>query len=242
VSGSPADGRVRLSLNEVEVCLKKAALGAGLPLGYAEDLAGAVAWLCRWGFPGIPAGLESLEAARDGTTALARPSDDGETLASADGRPAAAWHAGPTLADLLRGEPDTLELHVPSAEWPLLVLGALGVYSEAKGPGLSLRWDGGAALCRNGVPYLIDGAWASLERRREGAVSAGAADPRSRGTRRTASGAPEADGVKADVFEIGVRVEAEIWARLQALVRLTLVPASEASRSAGAGAGLRDTD
>jgi hypothetical protein len=42
---------MRLSLNEIEVTVRKAALGSGLPLGLAEDAGAAAAWLAARGFP-----------------------------------------------------------------------------------------------------------------------------------------------------------------------------------------------
>ena len=42
---------MRLSLNEIEVTARKAALGAGLSLGLAEEAGAAAAWLAAAGFP-----------------------------------------------------------------------------------------------------------------------------------------------------------------------------------------------
>lgn len=40
-----------LSLNEIEVTVRKAALGSGLPLGLAEEAGAAATWLAVAGFP-----------------------------------------------------------------------------------------------------------------------------------------------------------------------------------------------
>ena len=48
------------SLNEVEGTVRKAARGAGLPIGIAEDIGRAAAWLCAHGEDGSAAALEGL--------------------------------------------------------------------------------------------------------------------------------------------------------------------------------------
>lgn len=221
---------MRLSLNEVEICLRRAALGCGVPQGYAEDLGACAAWLCAQGFAGVPTALAELEAWAAGESGVGRLTVAPAPRLAGDGaKPLAAWHLGPSAADLLRAGLGPLGLD-PVAH-PLLVLGALGNYSAAKGPGLLLRWETGAALCRNGAPYLVAGDWAALEAPLP-AMQAACAGPRERGVRRAA----------AAVLDAGVPVDPGVWARVQTLVHRSLVPASQASRATGAGAGLVDAD
>jgi hypothetical protein len=221
---------MRRSLNEIELHLRRAALGCGVPPGCAEDFGAATAWLCAQGFEGVPPAVAELEdwlAGRSAPCGLA--AGPPARLTPSDDKAPAAWHLGPAVADLLRA--GTTPLQLGTVARPQLLLGALGVFSAAKGPGLLLRWPAGTALCRNGVPYLVEGAWealgAPLER-----LEAAASDPRCRGARRSAP----------PVLEEGVTVDPAVWARVQALVRRTLVPASEGSRARGAGAGLVDAD
>ncbi len=221
---------MRLSLNEVETYLRRAALGCGVPQGYAEDLGASAAWLCTQGFDGVPVVLAELEAWSAGETGLGRLTAAPTPHLAGDGaKPPAAWHSGPSAADLLRAGLGPLSFE-PVVQ-PLLLLAAFGVYSAAKGPGLLLRWDDGTALCRNGAAYLVAGAWADLEAPLP-FIQAACASPREQGRRRAL----------LPVLDEGVSVDQGVWTRVQTLVHLSLVPASETSRATGAGAGLVDAD
>ncbi len=233
MSGAEA---LRVSLNEVELALRRAALGAGLPQGHAEDFGAAAAWLCRHGFAGAELALASLEAWNAGETAAVELRCDarGDRLSAAGGRPAAAWSAGPAAADLLRaGAGGCRSLVLARAERPLLVLAVLGLYSAAGGPALALAWPGGRALCRDGGAALVAGGWRALARTPLADLTAARAG--------RAPGRPPVRLAPAPL-DRGAAVARESWARIAALGRRSLVPASAGSRAAGAGAGLSDKD
>lgn len=55
---------MRVSLNELEATGRKAAIGLGVPVGLAQDAAGAVTWLAEAGMPALPALLDALAVYR----------------------------------------------------------------------------------------------------------------------------------------------------------------------------------
>jgi hypothetical protein len=114
------------SLNEIEAQLRKAARGAGLPWGLAEEAGKAARWLAMHGIDGLPASAALFEQ-NDG-----RPYDELAPMESrASGAPAAAVY--------VRSSPARRSPIAPSrsrtAEWCSCLL--------SPGPScspLSLRW------------------------------------------------------------------------------------------------------
>ena len=53
---------MRVSFSEIEVTLRKAALGAGIPLGLAEDFGRIGCWLAMRRVNPLPSGLAALDA------------------------------------------------------------------------------------------------------------------------------------------------------------------------------------
>ncbi len=216
-----------LSLNELEVVVHKAALGAGLPVGFAEDAARLAGWLAR-------AGLEPAAPVQR---------DLGELLAGRAGR--CALRQLPPLLDGLVVAPDgetrTLEL----AE-PLLAAAALATAANDVGLSGQAAWrlpEGG------GVEVFASPDLVELRCDRPAALQRpGAARVTLRKIARGGAGLPlvfDTAGFLArrqEVVERGLAVEPEAWAALRQLAARILVPASDRSRLAGAGAGDIDRD
>lgn len=212
---------MRVSVNEVLLTVLKAARGCGLREGLCEDLARAAAWLCGHGMDGLGAALAAMESpgARAPAACAVQPSRwvfD----------PASAAVAGPSALDLVIATPARTAL-LARLDAPLLLLGLAGVAAHDHGRGFALSGAGGSGVVVTaaaigwtdpGAP-LLRGDTVLLE---------------DAGQRR--AGAP------LEASRDGVVVDDGALERVRALAARTLVPASDASRVHGAGAGLVDTD
>ncbi|MEJ8569970.1 DUF3726 domain-containing protein [Microbaculum marinum] len=212
---------MRRSLNEIEVALRKAAVGAGLPFGQAEDIGEAGAWLCAHGHDGIGACLAALGGSRPEAAAAIRL-DGTSTVPEAR----VAW-TGPSALDLLLADEELAEIAFTGIDAPLLLAGCAGVAAAAGGTCFDLRFPTGCTvsigpggLAVSG-PLPPAGADAVLTRR-------GHAGSRPR--------TPQTSPAE------GAEVGEAAWVEVLALAALTYVPASEASRATGAGAGDIDND
>ncbi len=207
---------MRVSVNEVELTLKRAAAGAGWPWGLAEDIGRAAA---RAALLGLPQALaEALAAIEAG-------------FAPPEGRRRAeGWQvAGPTATaapaalDLLLAAGGAAPARLAAVDAPALLVGFASLAAELAGwPVSIMREDGTCAVVGPGTLTPA------------GALPAkGAAVTLARGTAEASATPPMAEGIATD--------EA-LWARALALAARSYVPASAQSRLRGAGAGLTDND
>ncbi len=178
---------VKLSLGEVEGLCKKAARGAGLPWGLAEEAGFAARWLSAHGFDGAGLVLADLETG-------------GQSLS-----------LGVALADA--PEAGT----IPAAEVPLLLAPFAALVARRQPCTLTLPDERFNFAADGAVSHVSTGGAFSFA---FGLTDGG--NPLSRTTRPTVS-------------------EATLQ-RLTELAARTYAPATEASRLAGAGAGLSDND
>jgi hypothetical protein len=211
---------VTVSLNEIETTLRKAALGAGWPLGLAEEVGRAAAWLCGFGIDGVAAALPALAAG----PSLAEAARAGALWRFPGARAAAA---GPSALDLLRAAGEGASAALEGVDAPLLLLGLAGVAAADAGGGFALDVEGrdsARGWARVGARTLAlageaPAPGAAVALRRLAAAPAGRAPS-------TTRAAPDPT----------------LWAQAAALADRLLVPASETSRARGAGAGLIDDD
>jgi len=202
-----------LSANEVETTLRKAAAGAGVSYGLAEDLGRAAAFLALRELDGIATALEALQEPEVPPSASR---DDGcWTIAAAP-----VTSAGPAAFDLLAAGAARVELR--DVRQPLLLLGLAGVAAGDFGTGFHFRF--------------ADGTEASVAC---GRLDAPAAPPRGPVV---VTAVPVAPAAAAPQVTRQIAVDPCLWRRVLAAAALSTVPASEASRSRGAGAGLLDND
>ncbi len=208
------------SLNEVQAMAKRAARGAGLDWGMAEEAAWAARWLCRAGLPGVEilSHLLVRRQSQDGTLATR----DQSTIWTARQGDLSPLFAGPALSDsmvdLLHGP-----FRLQAVRQPLMLLPFASSAATQLDRVVALRWDGGEAsvgqpgLCLTGTaPDLADVEVACLSPHRDTelhALTHTRADP-----------------------------DPAAWNRLGNLAHATYAPATEASRRLGAGAGLSDND
>lgn len=224
---------IACSANELDALSRRAARGAGLAWGLAEEAGKATHWLAVRGLPGV--GL------------LARHLQRSDGLAYDDLAPVingARWSArsgdlcpviaGAALSDCARDIASGGPVTLAAVAFPLLLSAFLGRAARATGEGFEIRWPGVSIRCLPSGPCLEITDASALEVDRATDVTIRAADGHT----------AEADAGEHPTQHrpTGVPVAPEDWKILKALAARTYVPATEESRRHGAGAGLRDND
>lgn len=213
------------SLNEIEVMSKRAARGAGYHWGHAEEAGKAARWLAQCDLPG-PELLAQLLTLNDGK----RYSDIAPQLTTG------SWRAGngdlcPLLAgailcdhaaELAGGQVFELE----AVAYPLLLApyaaAALGLTASTT----VLSWDDMILhICPHAI--AIDGERDQLT---------------TPSTRLVTCRSSKTKDIAASHAKCAQTVDTDDWIVLRNLAQRTLAPATDASRLAGAGAGLTDND
>lgn len=206
------------SLNEITATLRKAAIGSGFDVGRAQDIAEAGCWLISSGRDGAGVVLQAIEA--------------GPQLINFDGENSHFHNVhvascGLGAVDIVEGS-DRFVVSFDPLDVPELMLGFIGVASGANDNDYTLAFGskGGVLLCVEPDTSLDDffgdkAAKMTLLTVRQGAIIS------------------QDDQANQDE---GYRIDLETWVKLLDLAHKTYVPASEASRLSGAGAGLVDND
>lgn len=213
------------ALNEIEAMGKRAARGVGCDWGIAEEAAKAVRWLAMHGLPG-PGLLAELLTLNDGRgyAELAPLSDEGVWEAASGSL--CPLVAGAALSDRAEEVASGREFELGVTAYPLLLAPYVAAAANSTGRALELSWPG-VAMAFDGAGVSITGETAELTTRSAETVRC----------RCTATQVPEA----ADTAR-RCDVDADTWSRLNSFAQRTFAPATEASRLAGAGAGLSDND
>jgi hypothetical protein len=205
-----------LSLNETESLAKTAAKGAGLSWGMAEEAAKATRWLCARG----------IDACDPLVALLFRHDEEGHAQTGPE-RLDGDWHGaegwlcpvacGAVLSDL--GPAAPMPLTLTRVALPVFLLPFAAALAKDLGQSVTLSWDGGHAV--------TDGD----------AVSLDTPPPMSDVTLTLGGPIPARSPHKT-------RAESDqmILVSLGIYAARTRAPATEASRLAGAGAGLTDND
>lgn len=218
------------SLNEIEALARKAARGAGMSWGLAEEAGKAARWLAARGLPALPS-LAALLDAQDGLPyQVVRPQEE----TAADG--ALRWRAagerlcpiacGAALADRAGDPAAGLSLKLERVAQPLLLLPFLARAADQRSGAIALSLDGWEI--RVGPDGPDDAA--AL------AAAPAEASARLRPLDRPVAAARAAPGAA------GFEAPDDAWETLARFAHRTYVPASDESRLAGAGAGLSDND
>ncbi|MDX1512125.1 MAG: DUF3726 domain-containing protein [Gammaproteobacteria bacterium] len=216
------------SLNEVEMYGRRAARGAGMAWGLAEEAGKAARWLVARGFPGVEL-LTSLLNANDG-----RPY---EFMAPhiVNGR----WQSGDeTLCPICTGAAlsDRIDLLARNQEislfrvaFPLLLAPFLNQSPLTNNVCHELRWSSVR------VSVWADGV--AVDSPRASDLVCGDADV----VKLTCGDTPDSGPTHRPRTE-GATMPLSVWRALEALAGRTYVPATEESRRRGAGAGRTDND
>jgi hypothetical protein len=211
-----------LSFNEIESLASKSARGAGFAWGLAEEVAAAAGWLARAGIP-WPCSLSALLL---DLPRLAPPETGGPVLVAADAGAALC----PIRAGLLVAEADLL-LEAESARLTAVAHSVWLLPFMAR----AARHRNRTIRLRVGTAMVLVGP-APGDQRGGGRL---AEVPTPMEVEISAVDAPKMPGDRLPPF---VAVPADQLSPLERLERRTYVPASDASRISGAGAGLSDND
>ncbi len=225
---------MRVSLNEIERLIERAARGAGAPAGTDGDAGAYAAWLEARGL----AVLGSLAAT------LGRGPATAEAARALElGGASVAFHAG-LVVDLAiaRAGTGSRVLRINDLRDPLLALPPAARHAR-DGVAFRLSWtergatapageavlDGAGSLAVGGQPPPGSRFDLLVEVRPTSLATAGSLDH------------VELERRRARSIRTGVEVDADAWRRLSALAARTYVPASERSRARGAGAEVDDS-
>lgn len=222
------------SLNQVEQTSRKAARGAGLSWGLADEVGKALRWLHSYGLDGIPVLVEALCRHAQYEYSQLVP-------VSLCGR----WHAkcgvldplavGASLSDCLPLLHTTV-IQTEMIAYPLLVAGFIGTAAEIEDLAFTLTWPQVRLQCRRGgmkitaEPRAVTTETASF-------IHCKLSDFAECAERETDLPAQWQAPHCGEIV-----IESAVWNRLEQYMHRTYVEASEASRMAGAGAGLHDND
>lgn len=214
----PRAGAARLSLNEAESLCLKAARGAGMGWGLAEEAGFAARWLYARGIDGPSALLGHLDQARGAAWEAMRPAGIGDLRPQGGGR-LCPIVLGAALSDC-GALPDAAFGPVAA---PVLLLPFLQLLAPARGTTIAASWDGKTATV--GPGGALGGEVAELAATDEALIRLAARDAAP--TPSSAKGPPP-------------KLAAETLARLDAYAMQTTVPASGASRADAGAAGDND--
>lgn len=209
------------SLNELEAMSRKAARGCGLSWGLAEEAGRASRFLAAHGLP-APRLLADLLTENDGVAYGDLAPDCGAEPWSAPAGRLCPLIAGAALSDRLQGLASGQPIQLGRCAFPVFLLPALADGVEP----VVAAWDG-VTVCVGPDGVSVDGPAEALSLREADAVTI------RRGGFAQGQALPESARceTQADAIEV-----------LQAFAHRTYAPATEESRTAGAGAGLTDND
>lgn len=217
-----------LSCNEAASLCMKAARGAGMSWGMAEEAGFAAAWLVSHGIDG-PSHLRAhLERADGRDWADLCPTVTPDGWHNANGQPACPIILGATMcdyADLPEGPKTGTTIVLGPVSAPILLMPFLAELAQSNALAFKLAWDGGA-ICIDKEKTWRETALVSVEVPQLALMlSVQAARPHEP----IAASTPNAQTTAATI------------AALNTFAMRTTVPATEASR-AGAGSTLSDND
>lgn len=215
------------SLNEIEALGKRAARGAGLDWGIAEEAGKAARWLTAHGLPGPELLAELLTRNEDKSYGeLAPVSVDGVWKARSGAL--CPLIAGAALSDRAAELAAGHEIVLGSIAFPLLLAPYAACGARSRGAPVELSWSDVTLTIAPDGGLAVEGEISAVTARTVETV-------RCRPTTR--------DAVTPLPGGVGRAVDAETWSRLNAFAHRTFAPATEASRALGAGgAGLVDSD
>ncbi len=209
------------ALNEIEAAAKRAARGAGVSWGIGEEAAKATRWLCAQGLDGV-AILSGLLAEIDGKSAEELCPQALHGKWSAEGGAMCPLLSGASLSDcaaLVSKGP----IQLSNVHFPLMLLPFAASVASQLSQVVTLEWEGGQAVC-DGMALTLT-CTTPLQSH-------------------TALATLQLGGVLGEVVAVNTRATPNpaAWEVLNTFAHRTFAPATEASRLAGAGAGLSDND
>lgn len=213
------------SLNEIEAMGKRAARGAGLSWGLAEEAAKGTRWLSAFGFPGSEMLAELLTLNDHIPSIDVSPVSLRAEVWHAPARRMSPLIAGASLSDCARRLLDRGTITMENVSLPLLAVPFTGWAALRLGVPVAAEWDG-ARIATDGKQICVRGDAEAF---------------RANHANRLVFSAPaEMTGRREPVLR--ATPSDESWDKLGAFAHRTFAPATEESRLRGAGAGLNDND
>ena len=214
------------SLNEIEATGKRAARGAGLDWGIAEEAGKAARWLTAHGLPG-PELLAELLTQNQGKSYAELVPVSVEGVWQAKSGRLCPLIAGAALADRADEVAAGRDFELGPIAFPLLLAPYAAIGAKLRGAKIEVAWPGVTLTIAPDDGLAVEGDMAAVTARTVDNVHC---RPAAKDAATLPAGQP------------GRAVDAETWSRLSAFANLTLAPATEASRTLGAGSGLTDND
>lgn len=213
------------SLNEIEGLSRKAARGAGLSWGLAEEAGKATRWLCAAGLPGAEA-LAGLLRQNDGADyATLCPLEETGTWAARGGA-LCPLISGAAICDQAGAIASGRELELGETSFPLLLLPYVAAAAQSSEAAFCIDWPGVSVSFGQDTRITL-GKPDALERDRTTAVRITAA--------RNTGGTPLDHQTRGDITPETAQI-------LKEFAHRTYAPDTPESRLSGAGAGLSDND
>lgn len=213
------------SLNELEALSRKAARGSGLSWGLAEEAGRATRWLAENGLPAAEL-LAALLKQHDGQAYADLAPEVGTDPWVARGGRLCPLITGAALSDRADEIGGASGIRLGRCAFPVFLLPFAAAASRSTGAVVRLEWDDVALSVGPGGAFVV-GPEAALSASETSAVSVTAA-----------TAAPG----EALARQGRCEVPASAAETLGSFAHRTYAPATEQSRTAGAGAGLNDND
>lgn len=214
---------VTFSINEVETLVRKAALGAGLDPGRADELADAAVWLIELQVPVFELAYRALSSAEGSPMTLA---EDGTSAACPT---TSAARVATSAVDILLVKPPGFTVTLDAVDEPLVVTTLAAVAARRYGTAFEIETASAKIALQPGDFADLDPLIAERNLRMV---------LRRTGKNASATSEPAASSSRYDPENVADNG----FANLEQLAHRTYVPASEKSRISGAGAGLTDND
>jgi hypothetical protein len=205
------------SLNEVEAMSKRAARGAGLDWGLAEEAAKATRWLCAQGLDGCRVLARVLDACQDDMTNLQAPQSLSGDWRGQQGA-LCPVRTGGSLSDCAV-QVGLAGVEIRNLLNPLFIMPFVASVARLTNTCLLVTWDGTA--------ITTDGTTVTCRFSSETAAYVEQADHLviARAAPLTGTAKPPCRATPSSA----------VWAKLNSLAALTYAPATETSRRLGAG-------
>ena len=243
--------QIVLSFNEIMFFFTRAAVGAGLPYGLAEDFGRSAIWIAAGGLDpaAISANaLKSLDEAQS-TISASQTENRAETVLRSSGeKQLSALLAGPSVCDLISASSaDSNKNQYYSAknvDHPFMLAAAIGALNSGS---WEICWQDSGGSCY-AVLTAQHANWKTFWDPTDISQMSAAADVTIKSVESSLFKAEKWKGKtsyseknRKRVLETGVQVY-ETWPIIHSFFTRCLVPSTEESRKSGAGAGLVDTD
>ena len=243
--------QIVLSFNEIMFFFTRAAVGAGLPYGLAEDFGRSAIWIAAGGLDpaAISANaLKSLDEAQS-TISASQTENGAETVLRSSGeKQLSALLAGPSVCDLIpASSADSNKNQYYSAknvDHPFMLAAAIGALNSGS---WEICWQDSGGSCY-AVLTAQHANWKTFWDPTDISQMSAAADVTIKSVESSLFKAEKWKGKtsyseknRKRVLETGVQVY-EAWPIIHSFFTRCLVPSTEESRKSGAGAGLVDTD